>query len=272
MRTVAVTFCAALAFSVVTGAETGFLDRSVTIEGKTYRYQVYVPADYTPAKPWPVIVDLHGNSSQGDDALVPTRRGLGDLIRMHRDMVPAVCVFPQAPKGQYWEQQPMQRLVIGELDQVTKEFSIDPARQYLSGYSMGAAGTYRLAYKYSERFAAFVTGAGTIQPIPASLGAERAAADTHANPFTAAPDAFAQLASRIKGVPIWIFHGTADTVVAIEQSRQLVDALKKAGAPVRYTEMPNITHGEGIDKVWATPALLDWLLAQRRPPKGSPDR
>lgn len=42
-------------------AQTGFLDRTITIDDAPYRYQVYVPADYTPRTSWPVIVSLHGN-------------------------------------------------------------------------------------------------------------------------------------------------------------------------------------------------------------------
>ncbi len=40
--------------------ETGFLDRSVTLGGQTYRYQIYVPASYVTTQQWPVIVFLHG--------------------------------------------------------------------------------------------------------------------------------------------------------------------------------------------------------------------
>jgi predicted peptidase len=48
-------------------ADMGFLDRSVTIGKVTYRYQVYVPADHSSTKAWPVVVDLHGNGAQGPD-------------------------------------------------------------------------------------------------------------------------------------------------------------------------------------------------------------
>jgi predicted peptidase len=47
--------------------ETGFLDRTVTIGGPTYRYQVYVPSNWTKAKQWPVIFFLHGAGERGDD-------------------------------------------------------------------------------------------------------------------------------------------------------------------------------------------------------------
>ena len=72
MRT---TIAVALGIVLVTGfvgADTGFLDRTVTIGTVTYRYQVYVPAEHSGSKLWPVIVDLHGNGGQGADALLPT--------------------------------------------------------------------------------------------------------------------------------------------------------------------------------------------------------
>jgi len=246
-------------------AETGFLDRIVRVGTKTYRYQVYVPLDYTAAKPWPILLSLHGNSIQGDDGLLPTQRGLADTIRLHRDAFPVICVFPQAPKGEFWEQPSMQQLAIAELDQTVKEFRIDTSREYLTGYSMGAAGSYRIAYKWPERFAALATGAGTVQPIPASLGPDRARIDERTNPFTVEPDPFAALAKRIKGVPTWVFHGDADTTVSIEQSRLLVAALRAAGATVRYTEMSATTHGGGVDKMYSNVEIITWLLAQRRP-------
>ena len=33
--------------------ETGFLDRSITVAGRAYHYQVYVPADYQSKPSWP---------------------------------------------------------------------------------------------------------------------------------------------------------------------------------------------------------------------------
>jgi predicted peptidase len=186
---------------------------------------------------------------------------------MHRETFPVICVFPQASKGEFWERPLMQQLAIAELDQTAREFRIDTSREYLTGYSMGAAGSYRIAYKWPDRFTAIATGAGTVQPIPASLGADRAKIDEGTNPFTVEPDPFSALATRIKGVPTWIFHGDTDTVVSIEQSRQLVAALRAVGATVRYTEMPATTHSDGVDKMYGNVELITWLLAQRRQPR-----
>src|SRR5215469_16886066 len=153
-------------------------------------------ADYTAAKQWPIFLLLHGNGIQGDDGLLPTRRFLADEIRARRDAFPVICVVPQAAKGEFSEQPSMQQLAIAELDQTVKEFRIDTSREYLIGYSMGAAGSYRIAYKWLERFAALATGAGTVQPIPASLGSDRATVDGCPNPFTVEPEPFSALARR----------------------------------------------------------------------------
>src|SRR5262249_24825607 len=256
--------CVALLLLTVwpASAETGFLDRTIRVGPKTYRYQVYVPADYTPSELWPILLPLHGHGIQGDEGLLPTRRGLADAIRARREAFPVICVFPQAPKDEFWEQPSMQQLAIAELDQTVKEFRIDTSREYLTGYSMGAAGSYRIAYKWPDRFAAFATGAGTVQPIPASLGADRAKIDQRTNAFTVEQDPFSALATRSKDVPTWVFHGNADTVVSIEQSRLLVAALRAAGATVRYTEMPATTHNEGADKMYGNVELITWLLTQ----------
>ena len=247
-------------------ADTGFLDRSVTLGGRTYRYQVYVPLGYSPARSWPVIVDLHGNTFQGDDALTPTRFALAEAIRTRRDAYPAICVFPQAPKGQYWEQLPMQELVMAQLNATEKEFRVDTSREYLIGFSMGAVGAYRIAYRWPTRFAALAAIAGQVQAVSVL---ERQAIDSATNPFTIAPDPFSALAAAVKHLPISIYHGEADAVVQVEQSRKLVAALKATGASVRYTEFPAADHLGGAAKAYSDPGLTAWLFAQRRSSKPS---
>ena len=158
----------------------------------------------------------------------------------------------------------MQKLVMAEVE-ATEKFVIEPAREYLTGFSMGAAGAYRLAYKWPERFAAVVTVAGTIQPVPPFGGADRPDIDRHANPFTAEADPFMALATRIKHLPIWIFHGDSDAVVPVEQSRRLVTALKAlGGADVRYTEMPGVGHADCAAETFGNVKMVSWLLTQHR--------
>jgi predicted peptidase len=261
--------CAAVALFRATPvlADTGFLDRTIVFEGKSFRYLVYVPAEYTAAKAWPVVVDLHGNGNHGTDGLSHTEVGMAVAIRRNRPAFPAIVVLPQAPPDEYWEQLPMQELVLAELESTEKEFNIDRSREYLTGHSMGGAAAFRIAYRWPTRFAAIVAIDGTVEPIPAGHGAvDRAEIDRRTNPFTVEGDPYGALATRIRGVPLWIIHGDADQVVSVTQPRQLVTRLRALNAQVRYTEYLGAQHMDAIAKAYAEPDLMKWLLSHQRPP------
>jgi predicted peptidase len=246
-------------------ADTGFLDRTLEMGTVSYRYQVYVPADHTRQKSWPVIVDLHGNGSQGSDGLLPTLRGLADQIRLDRSRFPLIALFPQAAVGKRWFDADMEELVIAELDRTMKEFGGDPARVYLTGFSMGATGAYRIAYRWPARFAALVAIAGRVDTSDAKTYSDRdKQADRTANPFVSMADPFAALAAKISHLPIRLFHGDRDESVPVEQSRRLVPALKSARAAVRYDEYAGADHVGAAQKAYADEGLYTWLLAQHR--------
>ncbi|MEM7386535.1 MAG: prolyl oligopeptidase family serine peptidase, partial [Verrucomicrobiota bacterium] len=68
---------------------------------------------------------------------------------------------------------------------------------------------------------------------------------------------------RFKKVPVWVFHGDADDVVDVEQSRRMVEALEKERGNVKYTEIEGGTHGIGW-QVYNDPKLHEWLFEQTR--------
>ena len=70
--------------------------------------------------------------------------------------------------------------------------------------------------------------------------------------------------SKFKEVPIWAFHGADDKTVPVEQSREMIDALKAAGATPKYTEYPGVGHNSWA-QTYADPAFYEWLFAQRKP-------
>jgi predicted peptidase len=264
-RAVARTVLTALAIGAAAAAraETGFLDRSVTIGAASYRYQVYVPADFTAARTWPVILYLHGGGAQGHDAMLPTVGGLANDIRAYRDKFPVIAVFPQASPDATWSQTDMQEMAFRELDQTMTEFHGDPARIYLAGYSMGGVGAYRIAYRYPQKFAAMVVIAGRVD-VSTARGGGLSELDRKLYPFLADKDPFSALAKQIKSIPCWLFHGDADESVPVEQSRKLTAALQKAGAFVRYTEYYRGTHQESPNRAFADMDMVTWLLQQHR--------
>jgi len=233
---------------------TGFLDREVVLSGTSYGYQVYVPRAYDASTSWPVILFLHGGGERGDDGLIQTEVGLGAAVRRDATRFPAIIVFPQAPPDGSW-QGPAADVAMGALDATIDEFSTDPARVYLTGLSMGGNGSWNLAYQHPDRFAAMVVICGFVSvgdPMRYTSIAPGAAAEQ-----------FVAVAERVAGVPTWIFHGEVDTVVPVEQSRNMAAALEAAGADVRYTEIPGTGHN-AWDPAYASTSLVEWLFAQRQ--------
>lgn len=231
--------------------ETGFLDRTVVVQGAIYKYQVYVPENWTPTQKWPVILFLHGAGERSDDGLIQTQRGIGYAIREHRDWFPAIVVLPQCPKDRWWVEPAMEDAAVSALDATSKEFSGDNDRTYVTGLSMGGYETWRLAEKYPGRFAAIVPICGGIL-LPQVL-------QSHP-PDDAAP--YAEAAKRIGSrTPTWIFHGTNDRIVPVNESRQMHAALKALGGDVRYTEYPGVGH-DSWNKAYDEEELFKWMLSK----------
>jgi predicted peptidase len=232
---------------------TGFLNRTIAVEGVGHRYQVYVPAEYTRARRWPVILFLHGSGERGFDGILQTSIGLGEAIRRHAERWPAIVVFPQAPPDHRWHGK-VAHLALATLDRTVRELSTDPDRVYLVGLSAGGNGVWNLAYRTPERFAALVAVCGWVQPT-----AERREAIL---PPDSGPP-YPVIARRILSLPTWIWHGEADSVVPVEESRRMAAALRAADGEVSYTELPGVGHESWIP-AFESADLPRWLLAQSR--------
>jgi dienelactone hydrolase len=73
-----------------------------------------------------------------------------------------------------------------------------------------------------------------------------------------------ETALSLLGTPLWVFHGSDDNIVPVRQSRNMVQAIRKAGGRlVRYTEYPGVGHASWTP-AWKEPALEAWLLAHRK--------
>jgi predicted peptidase len=230
--------------------ETGFLDRTVRVDGREHRFQVYVPRGYRPRARTPVILALHGGGERGVDGLIQTEVGLGGALRRYADRYPAIVVFPQAEPGTVWQDRSAE-VALAALDQAMREFRGDRDRVYLVGLSMGGNGSWYLAYRHPERFAAIAVVCGFVQP----RGGYGAVAPGE--------DPYAAVAKRIARIPVWIAHGDADAVVPVEESRRMNAALKAVGADVRYVELAGVGHG-AWDATFRDEAFPAWLFAQHR--------
>lgn len=237
-------------------ADTGFLNRSITVDGKPYRYVVYVPAEFDPAKRWPVLMFLHGSGERGDDGMRQIEVGLGRAIRWNPERFPMIVVFPQAPPDTQWLGAEA-RFAMMAMEQSIGEFSGDTDRLYLTGLSLGGYGVWHLALEHPGRFAALV-------PVCGGIVKPESADSVRQSPLTAdAQEPWAFTASRVTETPVWIFHGGGDDVIPPSESQRMREELEKAGGNVRYTEFPDVGH-DAWDPAYANEELWAWLLRQRR--------
>jgi predicted peptidase len=243
--------------SAAARVETGFLDRTVSVSGRSYPYQVYVPVDFRSKKSWPVILFLHGAGERGSDGLLQTDVGIGHAIRLDASRFPFIVVLPQCGKNKIWGEPDMQALALAALDASIEEFHGDRKQAYLTGLSMGGFGTWELAARNPGRFAALVPICSGVQPQKDWPQLRVTLID---DPKIADP--FAEVARRIGKTPVWMFHGDADPSVPVEQSRHMIEALKAAGADFKYTEYPGVEHNSW-DKAYTEPELVPWLLSKR---------
>src|SRR2546429_3672438 len=130
---------------------TGCLDRTATVGGRAYRYQIYVPADYASQPSWPAILFLHGAGERGDDGLLQTNVGLGAAIRQNASRYPAIVVFPQVPRDSQWVGTPADMAVAGP-QQTMRGVHVGPPPVYLTRPSVGGAGTWDVAYPPPQLF------------------------------------------------------------------------------------------------------------------------
>lgn len=224
---------------------TGFVFKSVPIPGAPgaeMEYVVYVPREYSADRgaAWPAIMFLHGRGESGTDGQKMIAQGIGTNILWNASRWPAIVVMPQKPDAdQQWET--YDAAVMSILEQVRKEYRVDPDRIALTGLSQGGHGTWMLGAMHPQTWCALAPICGY--------------ADSNGGSST--PQ---WIAERVKDLPIWTFHGDADDVVLPGQTEAIVAALKSAGAKsVKMTLYPGVNHGSW-DRAYAEKELPGFLM------------
>ncbi len=219
-----------------------FLTRSINLDAEDFVYQIYAPHGAEKTKDLPLIVFLHGIRERGTGGFLKTEGALTQILKQHLKPVPAVVLLPQCRFGKYWTDAQMEKMVMRQIEETAKEFSIDAKRISLIGVSMGGYGVWHLAANFPEKFAALVSICGG-SPL---MTGER----------------FAPIAKKIGKIPAWVFHGADDAVVPVSESREIVKAVEANGGSVKYSEFPNVGHNVWLNALGERD-LLSWILRQR---------
>ena len=228
--------------SMLQGGEQGeIISRELRLKNESYVYQIYLPpqARKTGEK-LPLITFLHGIRERGSGGFI---QGMfATIIKQYIKQISAIVLFPQCRPDNYWIDAPMDKMVIGQIESVSANYSVDEKRKYLIGVSMGGYGVWHFAANYPREFAALVAICG-------------------GSPFTTA-NRFTEIAAKIGKTPAWLFHGADDRIVQVSESRNLTAAIKANGGNVKYSEYKDVGHNVWLNAL-GEKELIPWLLAQK---------
>lgn len=232
-----------------------FTADSVTLaDGSSYPFRLLAPPEEAerPEGGWPLVVFLHGAGERGDDNQAQLGHFPGRMATPeYREQFPCYLLAVQCPEGGRWAEfdwrseagqrqepeptAPMQA-VIAAVESLVAERPIDLTRIYLTGLSMGGFGSWDLAARKPDWFAAVAPICGGGDP---------------------------DIAEVYKGLPIWAWHDEGDPVVPVSLSRKMVKAAEEAGAIVRYDETTGQGHASWVP-AYAADKIPAWMFEQRR--------
>jgi pimeloyl-ACP methyl ester carboxylesterase len=219
-------------------------DRGMNQHRRTvsYPYLSSLPKGYEAdiGKKWPLVIYLHGGSDRGTDLNRLYSSGIPDQVYRGREF-PFIMLAPQLPAHLRWSTDDWFESFRKD---ALARYRIDVDRIYLTGPSLGGSGTWYIATRYPETFAAIAPMSG----------------------FTSHLDYVDKHIDRLAATPVWAFHGKLDTVVPFEETERIVKKLEGRNRDLRFSAEPDIGHWIHW-QVYPGRDLYDWLLQHNRTSK-----
>ncbi|MBZ9728368.1 prolyl oligopeptidase family serine peptidase [Salegentibacter sp. JZCK2] len=243
-------------FTVAAQEQEAFKKQHFIKDADTLNYRILFPKDFSEEKEYPVVLFLHGAGERGSDNQSQLMHG-SELFLKNQEKFPAIVIFPQAPKDDYWAKVEVNRdtvpfqfdfmnkkpatkslqMVMDLMDEMTSKDYVNKARIYVGGLSMGGMGTYELIYKKPEMFAAAFAICGGANP---------------------------EIAKEYpQGFNIWLFHGKKDDVVLSKYSEAMARAINHYGGNAKLSLYPDDNHNSW-DSAFSEPNLLPWLFSHEQ--------
>ena len=195
-------------------------------QGRSLFYLTVEPDDYDASLQYPLFILLHGFGANMQDlaSLAPAINREGYVYACPQaplsfQIMPGMVGYGWTPRGAEATAEDIQNAE-DALDtffvEIMEKYNVSPGNVILSGFSQGGGMTYRCGLRQPGVFAGLAILSGTM-PDPDSLRARL-------------PEARSQ--------PIFVAHGTVDSVLPIERGRTAHQLLESEGYQPRYKEYP----------------------------------
>ena len=198
-----------------------------------YSYSLQVPENYDENKSYPLIVFLHGGIYFDANSF------------NYYDHLKDVFYNPEDDQYIYaapikleidWDPNKIRDLI----QNIKKNLNVDFQRIYLTGLSMGGRGTFIVASKLSETFAA-------IMPL-----------SPHHQPYS-----YLSLAESVKDIPIWMSHSDVDLISSYDMAKQMEKRLIDLDANILFRTEIGVGHS-GWERIYSDSYVIKWLLSWKK--------
>lgn len=277
--------------------------RTVKLTTATMGYRLFKPKNYSASQKYPIVVSLHGVGERGTNNT--SQVDLEDLAHPWIEdsiqaRVPHFIMIPQCPPDPItWTSgatggkvSEAGKGILDALETLKKEFSLDTNRIYITGLSMGGAGTYHMLATNPGYFAAAAPCAAggdtnaivniTKTPIwhsHGSLDGNPPGGRRMANAMEGRGIKVVRFVSQaaitspsLNAYSTALKNGTKAEDLCFKNPTPPVtyDSLKKAvegGANYLYSELTGGDHRSGWMIAWHNPLMAKWMFSKV---KGSP--
>jgi poly(3-hydroxybutyrate) depolymerase len=196
---------------------TGRVELPTTVAGIRLDNVLEVPADYDPARKWPLRVQLHGGV--GRQAPAPGERAGGRPLDSSR--IPnagELNLHPRAWNGVEWWRAPQVDNILNLIETVKRRYNVDESRVYVTGISDGGTGVLFFAMRVVTPFSACLSLNGH----PAVLANPQVGADPQLYP------------TNMANCAMYMVNGGRDELYPAASVEPFVQMIRSAGAPVEW--------------------------------------
>jgi len=194
-----------------------------------YSYSLRIPENFDKAKNYPLVIFLHGSVNESSYSLTRRIKNIQDFYMAKAD---EYILASPIKIGIDWSPKKIQDLI----EDVKANIKIDINRIYLTGLSMGGRGTFIVASKLENTFAA-------IMPL-----------SPHHTPYS-----YLKFSAKVNHIPTFMHHSENDRTSSFKIAKKMYNELSKSNNNIIF-DIKNWDHS-GWNRIYQDKDKMEWLLS-----------